>query len=390
MQDSSCDDPLLSDSITFTIVRCPPCAIGLTGPTQTACTDGAATAAQTFTATTSIPFAGPLSWEVVKAPAVLPFFQTQGNTTFSFAFPGPGTYTVSVSLPTPGCPNPTAASSVTVTVPFCTPPVCPPGQHPDASGTCVPDMPPACPPGQHRDASGACVPDMPPACPPGQHRNASGACVPDSRISCDALLWIALILIALSGILGVIGCILKEVGLVQAAIVLGIIAAALLVIGLLLYLLWWAICRTFTACSVIIAALNFIGVLIAVFAVVALVLFILGKLGLPIGMCWIAAIVNSALWGLLLYITYRIAVSVGCITENPNGPPPPTPPASSSSGLSSAGGRGSYARMQMERPAGLGDVITRATSAMGIRPCASCHERAARLNAAMPFGRAGP
>ena len=231
---------------------------------------------------------------------------------------------------------------------------------------------------------------MPPACPPGQHRNASGACVPDSRISCDALLWIALILIALSGILGVIGCILKEVGLVQAAIVLGIIAAALLVIGLLLYLLWWAICRTFTACSVIIAALNFIGVLIAVFAVVALVLFILGKLGLPIGMCWIAAIVNSALWGLLLYITYRIAVSVGCITENPNGPPPPTPPASSSSGLSSAGGRGSYARMQMERPAGLGDVITRATSAMGIRPCASCHERAARLNAAMPFGRAGP
>lgn len=397
-QDSSCDDPTLSDSVTFDILNCPPCAVGLTGPTQTACPDGPATAAQTYTAMTSIPFAGSFAWEVVKAPAVLPFFQMQGGSTFSFAFPGPGTYRVTVSLPTPGCPSATAASSITVTVPPCTPPTCPPGQHPDANGNCVPDTPPDCPPGQHRDANGSCVPDMPPPpiCPPGQHLNAAGACVPDSRISCDALLWIALILIALSGVLGVVGCILKETGLVKAAIVVGIIALVLLTAGVLLYLLWWAICRFFTACSVIISALHFIGLLIAIFAVVAIVLAILGKLGLPVGMCWIAAIVNSAIWGVLLYITYRIAVAVGCITENPNGPPPPTPPSSSSSGLSSAGGGrgafdgwGSYGRMQSGRPAGLGDVISRATAAMGIHPCASCHERAARLNAAMPFGRSG-
>jgi hypothetical protein len=30
---------------------------------------------------------------------------------------------------------------------------------------------------------------------------------------------------------------------------------------------------------------------------------------------------------------------------------------------------------------GLGDVIKRATSLMGIQPCGSCQERAARLNA---------
>jgi hypothetical protein len=30
--------------------------------------------------------------------------------------------------------------------------------------------------------------------------------------------------------------------------------------------------------------------------------------------------------------------------------------------------------------AGLGDVVKRATSAAGIRPCAGCEERAARLN----------
>ena len=36
---------------------------------------------------------------------------------------------------------------------------------------------------------------------PGQHLDASGSCVSDSRIGCDALLWIALILIAISGVL---------------------------------------------------------------------------------------------------------------------------------------------------------------------------------------------
>jgi len=39
------------------------------------------------------------------------------------------------------------------------------------------------------------------------------------------------------------------------------------------------------------------------------------------------------------------------------------------------------------RPAGLGDVIKRATSAMGVKPCAACEKRARRLNEKIPFGR---
>ena len=38
-----------------------------------------------------------------------------------------------------------------------------------------------------------------------------------------------------------------------------------------------------------------------------------------------------------------------------------------------------------ETEVGLGDVIKRATSLAGIRPCGSCHERAASLNRWMVF-----
>jgi hypothetical protein len=38
-----------------------------------------------------------------------------------------------------------------------------------------------------------------------------------------------------------------------------------------------------------------------------------------------------------------------------------------------------------EQEVGLGDVIKRATSLAGIRPCGSCQERATRLNRWMTF-----
>ncbi len=40
-----------------------------------------------------------------------------------------------------------------------------------------------------------------------------------------------------------------------------------------------------------------------------------------------------------------------------------------------------------EQDIGLGDVIKRATSAAGIKPCASCERRAAMLNRWMVFGK---
>ena len=40
-----------------------------------------------------------------------------------------------------------------------------------------------------------------------------------------------------------------------------------------------------------------------------------------------------------------------------------------------------------DEPVGLGDVIKRATSAIGIKPCGGCAERAARLNSRVIFTR---
>jgi len=34
----------------------------------------------------------------------------------------------------------------------------------------------------------------------------------------------------------------------------------------------------------------------------------------------------------------------------------------------------------VEKPIGLGDAIKRVTSAIGVRPCGACNERAAKLN----------
>lgn len=36
-----------------------------------------------------------------------------------------------------------------------------------------------------------------------------------------------------------------------------------------------------------------------------------------------------------------------------------------------------------DEPVGLGDVVKRATASVGIKPCGTCAERAARLNAAV-------
>ena len=41
--------------------------------------------------------------------------------------------------------------------------------------------------------------------------------------------------------------------------------------------------------------------------------------------------------------------------------------------------------VKLKQPVGLGDVISRATSAVGIRPCGGCKRRAELLNQAVSF-----
>lgn len=391
-QNTLCDDSALTDKIDVFIMPCGPCTVSVTGPQQTVCTDNVSTPLQVYSATASPGFSGTYSWEVTRLPSTTPFHQSQGGPSFHFAFPGPGTYHVNVSIQTVGCSNLTASSSVTVFVPPCS---CPPGQHLDVNGNCVPDTPSGCPPGQHLDSNGNCISDTPPPCPPGQTRNASGTCISTSRIGCDALLWISLIMIAISGALAVIGCIIAT-DFPQAAAILGIIALGFLILGLLLFLLWWAICRFFTACSVIIAALHFMGILIFIFGLIAAALGFYAKFGQKPDMvlCVGVSLIQSVIWGTLMYILYRIAVAVKCITENSNGPPPPAPPSSSSSGLTSAGGDPRWRANVIEstvsptgQPAGLGDYVQAATKIMGFQPCAGCDKRRRILNGWLPMRR---
>jgi hypothetical protein len=42
-------------------------------------------------------------------------------------------------------------------------------------------------------------------------------------------------------------------------------------------------------------------------------------------------------------------------------------------------------RFVSDEPIGLGDAIKRATTAVGIKPCGGCAERAARLNSRVVF-----
>ncbi len=210
-------------------------------------------------------------------------------------------------------------------------------------------------------------------------------------ISCAVLLWISVILMALGGLLVVLGCILTS-KFPQAGLILMIIGAAVTALGLLLFLLWLWLCASFTDCPVILAVRAFVIALIAVFAVIAAVLAILALFGLvDLWPCSAASTAYGLGWGTILAVLDGVAIRLGCLTVNPSGA------GSSSSGLTSAG---SGWRDPMRAPstgmpaaehqiAGLGDAVGAVTTKMGIEPCRSCQERARRLNAMFPFGRAG-
>jgi len=60
--------------------------------------------------------------------------------------------------------------------------------------------------------------------------------------------------------------------------------------------------------------------------------------------------------------------------------------ASAQTSTSQPGGRFSVALpVRINQPLGLGDAVKRATSALGIKPCAGCQRRAAALNRLVSF-----
>jgi hypothetical protein len=206
--------------------------------------------------------------------------------------------------------------------------------------------------------------------------------------SCAALLWAAIIFLLVGAIVTVVGCILMHF-FPQAGLIVEIIGIVIAAIGAILFLIWWIVCRLFTACPVILAVRAFVMVLIGVFAGIAVVLAILAIFFADLWACAGAATVYSAAWGGILAMLDWIAQDRGCLTLNPAG----GSSGSSSGALTSSEGTrrlelSDFSRMSVQKPAGLGDVVKSATAAMGIQPCGKCHERAERLNARFPFGSA--
>ncbi|MFN7345996.1 MAG: PKD domain-containing protein [Betaproteobacteria bacterium] len=257
--------------------------------------------------------------------------------TASHDYAVPGTYTVTARLRStdPGCPNPASVFSRPITVVRC--------------------------------------PDPPTTTPP----------PPPTSDPCAALLWAAIICMALGGVLVVLGCVLST-AVPQASVVLMAVGIGLTVLGWLLLFIWWLVCRPITACSVILAVRAFVIAMIAVFAVIAIVLAILAAFG--VGNLWPcagAATVYGLNWGIVLAIIDGVALARGCLVANPSGGA-----GSSSSPLTgNASKKSAHGTLRMVIPGlpiagtvGLGTALSRVTSLAGITPCEPCRQRAARLD----------
>jgi hypothetical protein len=157
-----------------------------------------------------------------------------------------------------------------------------------------------------------------PVCPPGQHLDAQGNCVPDSD-PCAALLWVAIVLMAIGGLLVILGCLLVK-PYPNAAGVLTLIGWIVFGVGWLLFLLWLLLCRNLTTCSVILAVRAFVGWLIVVFLVItAIIAFIALFYDQSLWPCAGLATLFTANFGFVYWIINQIAQWRGCLIENPGG-----------------------------------------------------------------------
>jgi hypothetical protein len=186
-----------------------------------------------------------------------------------------------------------------------------------------------------------------------------------NRLDGELTLWIAMILIGTGGVMALVGSVVASIYVVSPT-AMAVTTLTPTVVGALVLLLWSALCRHVTACSVILAALNFAGPAIAFFAVAAAVLALAAGFGGISGLHFFvgASLLQSALWGLMQWGLYRVAVVAMCLSRQAISSSMSTSPVPTDSG-----------------PKGLGDYVQIATKAIGIQPCASCDERARRLNA---------
>jgi hypothetical protein len=156
-----------------------------------------------------------------------------------------------------------------------------------------------------------------------------------STISCDFLLWLATILFGLGGLLAIIGCLMRVFAqwpfvpgalnpqLFSIGMVIRVIGLGLMAIGVVLFILWWFLCRFITPCAVLRAVFEAMRVLKYVFYVIlgliGLLAVILGAFGLPLVFvvyqllgCAGTALVTSLLYGIAQDMIDAIATQRQC------------------------------------------------------------------------------
>jgi len=338
-----------SYNVTLTVIRSATCVSSFT---RTITIDGCSAPCPQVTDITVTPQACPSSSSTTRPVDLTAQVSNAAGTTYEWDFgdsspvetsatstaprhdyTAPGAYIAKVTAKTPGCADATATKSVNV-------------------APCGGD-----------DGSGG---DLP---------------------ACAILLWVSLIMMLVGALASIVGCILGN-WFPQAGLIVTIIGIVIFGIGAILFLIWWIVCRFLTLCTVILAARSFVMVMIGLFAIIAVVIAIISIFNPPFRACAIASAIYGFAWGGVLAMLDFIADQRRCLIANPSGGSSSSG-SSSSSLMSSSGTRGlrpyNLSNRSSIAKSGLGDVVLSFTSAMGIKPCESCLQRAESLNRRFPL-----
>lgn len=187
--------------------------------------------------------------------------------THTFTNPTPGqsrTYTVTVTVSVAGSPCPPFSRTASIIVPGCSTQDCPPGQHRDASGNCVPDT-------------------------------QNGGC------------WCILLIIA-AMILGLVACFAGSVAFCISNPYLGIFAGVVAVVALILLALWLAFCARFM-CNVFTMIRKIVMWIMIAAPIWAIIAGLIGG-GLACGI--VSGVILFGYWGMVLLILDNVGPRLPC------------------------------------------------------------------------------
>jgi hypothetical protein len=231
-----------------------------------------------------------------------------------------------------------------------------------------------------------------PACPrPASVLSRTITVDPCPKPCCDFLLWISVISMAVGLVAAIIGCLLSFFGFPQVGSIVGVIGLIVFGIGLICFIIWLILCSTTTACSVLLAVIDFVKWMILVFGIIMLVVALLLIPNVESWPCLIGSAISWGWWGAVLAILMTVAEAAGCLVRRPNGSPGAT-----SSALTGDGGKQRrFGALRIFVPflsapvLGLGSAISKTAARIGVQPCEPCKRRASMLDNMVELHRVG-